>query len=430
MNIVTQSLPRGRKEMLITLTVDDMRPFVSKAALKMSTEKPIAGFRPGKAPIDRVVQQYGAMTVWKIAADIAVGKTCFQALEKEKIISVGSPEVHIEKIAPNNEFVYKAVVSLYPDVKVGSFDFSVVQKKTVVDEKEIEKIIENLRQMRAKEVLEAREAKAGDKVVIDLEVLHDKVVIEGGSQKKYPLVIGSRTMITGFEEALIGLKAGNEKSFELSFPKDYHSKDIAGKKCEFHVKLHDVYKRELSEVNDAFAQDMLRVKTVAEMRENIRKNLFEEQERQHHHESVKEMFDRLLSHSTFDDVPDVLINNEVQKMILELQESVAQQGAKFEDYLQHIKKKIDDLKIEMASEANKRVKLAVLTRKIAKEQGIVVSDEELQKELDTVVARNPGNDVVMQNTKNSGYREYLKNIMTSQKVTDWLVKKIIQVEIS
>src|SRR4030042_333272 len=293
------------------------------------------------------------MKIYEEAAALAVEKSYVEIATKEKLEPLGSPQINFEKLAANNDFVYKAIVNLVPEIKIGDIKSVKIKEKEIkVTDEDINKIIEEVRNQKATEVLENKAVEKGDKVEIDFDIFRDNVPIESGAQKKYPLIVGLGHFIPGFEEQLIGLKTNEEKEFELTFPEKYHNNNLAGKPAKFKVKLLAVYKRTLPELNDDFAKG-LGIESMVKLKEQVHHNVEHEE---HHKEEERveiEMLKKLIDKSQFGELPDILINAEVNKMLQELESNIARQGLKFEDYLKHLNKTTDQMKLEFVPKAIK-----------------------------------------------------------------------------
>lgn len=424
----TKKLPKSQLEISVTMPADDLKPFIEKAVEVLSQQTKIEGFRPGKVPYDILKQRIGEMKIYEEAAALAVEKSYIEIAKKEKFEPLSSPKVDFEKLAPGNDFTYKATVDLIPEVKVGDFKSIKIKEKDIkVTEAEVAKVIEELREMRVTEVLETKTVEKGDKVEVDFEVSRDNVVIDGGTQKKYPLVIGSNVFIPGFEDNLIGTKAEENKEFELTFPEKYHNKNLAGKPAKFKVKVLAVYKRTLPEANDEFAVS-LGQKSMAALKESIEHNLEHEA---HHKEEERidiELLEKIIEKSEFGEIPDVLVTTETNKMVQELEGNVMQQGLKFEDYLVHLNKSRDQMKLDFVPQAIKRIKGALLTRAIFFQEKMEVAESEIDRELEAMARAYQQQPQMQEHLKNPEYRDYMRNMLANHKVMDYL--KTICVEYS
>ncbi len=422
-----KDLPKGQKEITIELTVEEYKPFLEKAAEKLSQKTSIPGFRPGKASYDVLKQRLGEGEIWQAAFEFAVHKTLVDFLEEHKLPTVGQPHVDAATLAPGNPVAYKAVVSVLPEVTLADFSkISVKPKKIEIDEKRVEKSLTDLQNMRASEKLVDREAKKGDKVEIDFDTFQDKVPIENGSNKKFPLVIGENTFIPGFEDKLVGMKKDEEKEFELEFPKEYHAKQLAGKKATFKVKVLAVYERDLPELTDDFAKQLGDFKSMDDVKKKMKENMEQEEKLKKENELEDEMMEKIIEKTNFTDIADVLINAETQKMMQELERNIAQQGISLDDYLQHIGKKRDELLLEFVPQGTKRVKSALIMREVADKEKIQATDAEVNEEIAKMQAQYGNNPDMEKQFKNPEYLRFLHNIITSRKTMDFLKEKMVQ----
>jgi len=425
MNITKNKLKESELELIIEVPPADYQPFLAKAAARLSKDVKIEGFRPGKAPFDVVKGQVGEMNIYQEALDEIVSYFYYQAVTSEDIQAVSQPKINIEKMAPGNPIVFKAIVGLLPEVKLGDYKSVKIKKEEArVEDKEVNKVLEDLRKMQAKEVLTDRQAKKGDRIEADFEVSLDKVVIEGGQGKKYPLVIGEGMMIPGFEEQFIGLKAGEEKTFQLKFPDQYQNKMVAGKLCDFKVKLLSVYDRSLPELNDDWAKT-LNAGSLQDLKEKIQQNLVEEQKFNFEQKAEIEMLNKIVEKTEFSEIPEVLVESESHRMIHEFEDSIVSQGLNFADYLKSVNKEKKDLEAEFKPKALERVKASLVIKAVADERKIEVSEQELNEETEKILLQVKGNPEAEGNIKSTGYQHYLQTIIRNRKVLEALKKELI-----
>ncbi|OGY41478.1 MAG: trigger factor [Candidatus Buchananbacteria bacterium RBG_13_36_9] len=419
-NYEIKKLPKSQVEITVTVPWAELNPFIEKAALKLSEQTKIDGFRPGKVPFDILKARVGEMKIYEEAAALAVEKSYVEIATKEKLEPLGSPQINFEKLAANNDFVYKAIVNLVPEIKIGDIKSVKIKEKEIkVTDEDINKIIEEVRNQKATEVLENKAVEKGDKVEIDFDIFRDNVPIESGAQKKYPLIVGLGHFIPGFEEQLIGLKTNEEKEFELTFPEKYHNNNLAGKPAKFKVKLLAVYKRTLPELNDDFAKG-LGIESMVKLKEQVHHNVEHEE---HHKEEERveiEMLEKLIDKSQFGELPDILINAEVNKMLQELESNIARQGLKFEDYLKHLNKTTEQMKLEFVPQAIKRVKGALLTRAIFFQEKMEIPENEIDREIEAAGKMYQQYPDMLKNFKTPEYREYIRNLIGNNKVMDFL----------
>ncbi len=424
-----KKLPKSQVEILIEVTPEEIHPYLIKAAQKIAATAKIEGFRPGKAPFEVIKQKFGEMAILQEALDDIVAKTYTEAVEEGKIITIDQPQIEIQKMAPGEIFAYKATASILPKVTVGDYkDLKVEKKKIEVKKEEVSKVIDDLRKMRASEVLVEREAKTGDKAEIDFDIFLDNVLIENGQYKKFPAILGEGRFIPGFEEQLIGLKAGDKKDFKLKFPDEYFQKNLAGKEAEFKTSCLGIYEIVLPENNDEFANAISggQFKTVKELEENIEHNLKHEKEHEEDHRLENEMLEKLVAISEFEEIPEVLIESERHRMMHELKDNIAKQGFDFNNYLASIKKTAEELEKELTPQAEMRAKTSILAREIYQKQKIEVREDEVLLEIEELAKGYPNNPEIRKQLEAETYKEYLRNKIGNRKVMEHLKQTIIK----
>jgi len=429
MKSAIKKLPKSLIEISVEVSADELMHFMKKAAAKISETAKIEGFRPGKAPYEIVKSKFGEMGILQEAIDDIIMKTYYEAIKENNLVTLGQPQIDVEKAAPENPFIYKATVSVLPSVKIGDpKKISLKRQEIKITAEQVEKIVEEIRSMRATENIVEREAKLGDLAKLDFNVYRDNVPIENGKSQNYSLLLGENRFIPGFEDNLIGLKAGEEKEFKLSFPKNYHEKSLAGKPAEFKVKINSVAEIVKPEFTDGFAKEISGGKfaNVAELKDSIKANLTQEEANKQDQRLEIEMLELLAKASEFEDLPEMLVHEEIHRMLHELQDSIAKQGLKFDDYLLAIKKSVDELEKEMEPQAETRVKTSIIAREIYQEQKMEVTPDEVEKEVTEILRNYPENPDVRKQIETETYKEYLKNAIGNRKVMDYLKAIIIK----
>ncbi len=416
-----KQLPKSQVELTIELSQEEIGPYQEQAAKSLSYGTKIAGFRPGKAPYEMVERELGTMKILQEAAELAIEKSFTEAIIENKLVTIGPPQVTLEKLAPGNPLSYKAIVSLLPKVDLTDYrKVKAVKREVKVEPKEIDETVENLRKMYGKEKLVTRPVRKGDKVEIDLDTYMDKVPIDGGTSKNHPVVIGEGHFIPGFEDSVIDMAAGQTKEFQLKFPKEYHRKDLAGKPVEFKVKVNNVFEIELPVVDDSFAKMLGQFEKLDEMRAQIEQSIHRDKANKEQQRWELEIVNQLITKSSFGDIPEILMETELHKMMHELEHEVTGEGMKFDDYLQSIKKSKEELEKEFRPQAEKRIRTALVLREIATKEKIQVSDGELDKEIADHQKQYEKRPEIAEQLKKPEYRDYLRNILRSQKVFKWL----------
>ncbi len=434
MKVEKKDLPKKEIEYIFELTTEELKPYLDKAAVEISKDKKIQGFRPGKAPYAIVVKEVGEMQVMQTAANLAISKIVYEHLQKEDLEIVDEPAVEVLKLAPNNPFRFKATVSLVPHVQIADYDKISIKPvpEIKVESKEVEKTLEDISKSRGKEALADKAAEKGDKVEMNFDTFMDNVPIEHGSAKKHALVLGEGKMIPGFEDNVVGMKKDEEKEFDLAFPKEYHEKKLAGKKATFKIKVLAVYKVEMPTIDDAFAKE-LGLKDLAGLKTHVESNIKREKQLKEEQKQELEMINSLIDKSTFDELPEILINQEAHKMVHELEDTIMRQGMDFKHYLEHMKKTEADLRLDFTPDAIKRVKTAILIREAAKKEKLEVTDKEVDEEIERTIASyklNPAYASQMaeleKNIRSDHAKRYFKNLITNRKTIQKLKTTLIK----
>lgn len=425
MKIDYKDLSRAQAEIIIELSPQEYEPYLKKAAFIISENVKISGFRPGKAPYDVIRSQVGEGRIWEEALEHAVKKTLFSAFKEKGLLTVGAPKIEIVTLVPGNPVIYKAVVNLLPVVKKLILDIAkIARKKISVGQDELDRSFRDLQKLRSKEKIVLREVRTGDKVDVDFKIFLDNVPLENGDGKKIPVVIGENKFIPGFEEKLIGEKAGDEKEFQFTFPKDYYQKNIAGKLVDCKVKILSVYEIELPKFDDEFAKGF-HFDTFEAFKKQIHDNLLLQMQSKEERRIEDSIIHTLVEKNTFSDIPDILIRSESQSMLQELERGMQEDGLNFEDYLTHIKKTRDGLLLEFIPSAIQRIKVAILLREIVKKFNIFATEEEVQKSAQKEAPKHARSGSSADLGKNQEFLEYIKNTVTSKKVLNFLKEKLV-----
>lgn len=410
-------------ELTTELTQDDFQPFLERAGARLSQKKPVPGFRPGKASLNVVVKNFGEMPVWEEASVEAVEKTFSQNIFEQKLNTVGSPKIEVIKLAPGNPFVYKATVSLLPEVTLGDFtSLNIKTKPSVVEDKHVEKTLDDLRKMQTKEKISSDPLKNTGKAVVDMNISLDSVPLEGGQTKNHAIYLNEEYYVPGLKEKILGMKKGETREFKLAFPKEHFQKNLAGKEADFKVTATEIFELEPPELNDVFAQS-LGQKNLAELKELVRKNLETEAKMKDEEKREIELLEKAVEASKFEDIPELLVNEETHKMLHELKDGLAHQGMNFEEYLKKMNKKAEDLRLDFAPQAVKRIKTALMLRQIILDQKLAITDKELDEEVAKAAAPHKDDPKTLEAVHSPEARNWLANSLLNKKAIDWLKTK-------
>ncbi|MFH1597826.1 MAG: trigger factor [Patescibacteria group bacterium] len=419
-----KKLPKNQVQIVVEIPVDAHKPHLEKAAQLLVKDSKISGFRPGKVPYDILKEKLGESAIYQEAAHLIVEKTYPDICQKEKLLTVASPKVEVIKVAPGNPFIYKVIVPLLPRVTLGDYKkFKSQKNKVEVKPEQVEKVLQDLRQMRATEVAADKAIAKGDKAEIDFQIFMDKVAIEGGQGNKFAMIVGEGYFIPGFEDQLIGMTKGQEKKFQLTFPKNYFQKNLANREGDFQVKVVAVYERKLPELNDNFAKTVgNKFLSFNHLKQELTKNLEQEEQRKEDQRFELALLEEIIGRSQFEEIPEILIEAELDKMIAELRAEIESRQLKFDDYLKSIKQSVENLRGEFNDKAIKRVKTALVSREIAETEDIDANDEEVAAEINKTMQLYAGDEDIKKRLATPQYFTYLKNVMISKKVFQFLDK--------
>jgi len=421
-----KKLEKSEIELTITVAPADYEKHLQKAAQRLSERTTIKGFRKGKVPFDVVKKEVGEMAILQEALEDVIRETFYNAVTDEKLETIGMPKIDIEKIAPGNDIIYKATVGLMPKVELANLSKIEVKKEIKkVDDAKITETLDAIRGINATETPKDGPAVGTDKLVIDMDMKLDNVPIEGGQAKDYQVYLSEDHYVRGFNKEVEGLKKGEEKEFTLDFPDTHYQKMLAGKKVQFKIKVKEVLERHLPELTDEMAKK-LGQDTVEKLKETIIKNLEAEAEQKAEQKTEIEMLEKIVADSKFEPIPTVIIDSERQKMFYELKSNLERHGVEIDQYLADIKKTEKELYEEFKTQAEKRAKAALVSRQVAIEQNLKVSEEELNQEIENMREIYKNEKETLERLNDAGVRESIATAIQNKKVVKWLKEKIVK----
>ncbi|OGH72021.1 MAG: trigger factor, partial [Candidatus Magasanikbacteria bacterium RIFCSPLOWO2_02_FULL_43_22] len=416
-------LEKSQIELTITVAPAEYQKHLERAAQKISERAAIKGFRPGKAPYEMIKKEIGEMKIMQEALEAIVQASFYDAIKSEGVETVGMPQISLEKMAPDNDLTYKATVALMPKVKLSNIKKVSVKKEVKkVEDKDIEKTLDSLRETRAKEVIKTGKAENNDMLLIDLEMFLDKIPVEGGQARDYRVYLGEDHYVPGFNQQAAGLQKGDEKEFALDFPPNHYQKNLAGKKVNFKIKVKDVFERQLPPADDEFAK-ILGQESFTKLQELMRRNLTEEAKKHAEQKYEIELLDNMVAQSEFEEIPEVLLNAERQKMFYELKSDLEHHGITIEKYLEDIKKTKQEMFEEFRAQAEKRAKAALVSRQIAKENNITAGDEEIDKEIKMMEDVYKDNKERVERLKFPEVRNAIAMLVQNRKTIEWMKRE-------
>lgn len=386
MNANWEKTENNKGNLTVEVDAERVNHALDEAFKKVVKQVEVPGFRKGKVPRFIFEQRFGVEALYQDAVDILLPEAYSEAVEETEIEPVEQPEIDIEQIEKGKNFIFTATVTVKPEVKLGTYKgLEVVDKDTTVSEEDIDNELEQLRERFAELVVkEEGEAENGDTVVIDFEGTIDGEPFEGGSAENHSLEIGSNSFIPGFEEQLIGVKPGDEKEVTVTFPDDYQAEELSGKEATFQVKIHEIKRKELPELDDEFAKDANEnVETLDELKQDIRQRL-EEQKEQEAENAKRDSVVEKASENAEIDIPDPMIENELDRMVQEFEQRFQAQGITPDMYYEITGTSKDDLREQFRDDAEKRIRANLTLEAIAKEENVEVSQEDVDKELENM----------------------------------------------
>lgn len=361
---------------------------LDKAFTTVVKKTSIPGFRKGKVPRSIFEARFGVESLYNDAIDILLPEAYSEAVDEADIFPVDRPEIEIEQFAKGETFKFKAKVTVKPEVKLGEYKgLEVPVAKAEVSEEDVNEELTRLQQRHAElSVLEEGAAENGDVVVIDFDGSVDGVQFEGGQAERYSLELGSNSFIPGFEEQVVGMATGDFKDVSVTFPESYHAVELAGKDAVFKVKLHEIKRKNLPELDDEFAKDVSEFDTLDEFKADLKSQIATRKENEVKAAKESAAVEKAAENAEVE-IPEAMISSETENMVRDFDNRLRQQGMNLEMYTGFSGQTTDDLKEQMKEEASKRVRNNLVLEQIAKEENIEVSEEEVTAELEKMAGQ-------------------------------------------
>ncbi|WP_436887867.1 trigger factor [Mammaliicoccus sciuri] len=407
---------------LLTVTVpkEEVDKGLDKAFKKVVKQINVPGFRKGKMPRPLFEQRFGVESLYQDALDFILPEAYGNAVEEAEINPVDRPEIDVTQMEKGKELIFEATVTVEPEVELGDYKgLSIEKQDREVTDEEFNQAIEDAVSRQAELTVKEGEIAEGDVVNINFDGYVDGEAFEGGQAEGYDLEIGSGSFIPGFEEQLIGLKANDSKDVVVTFPEEYHAEELAGKEATFKCEVNEVKSKEIPELDDELAQELDEsVSTVDEYKEKLRKDLGEAKVNQAEATEKEEAITKATDNAKVD-IPEAMINTELDRMMQEFEQRISQQGLNLELYYQFSGQSEEELKAQMKEDAEKRVKTNLTLRAIADAENIEVSDADVEAEF-AKMSEQFGLSV--EDIKATlGNNDILVNDLKIQKVIDLLV---------
>ncbi|GIP31330.1 trigger factor [Paenibacillus sp. J2TS4] len=380
-----EKIEKNQGVLTVEVDAEQFNDALDKAFKKVAAKVNVPGFRKGKVPRSIFEKRFGAESLYQDALDIVLPEAYIQAVKETGIEPIDRPEVDIEEIGKGQALKFKAKVDVKPEVKLGDYKgLEATERSSEVTDEELDAELKQLQQRHAElVVVEEGQAEQGDTVIIDFEGFVDGEAFEGGKAEKYSLELGSNSFIPGFEDQVVGMAKEEEKDIEVSFPEEYHAEHLKGKAAVFKVKLHEIKRKNLPELDDEFAKDVSEFETLAEYKEDLSKRLAERKEQANKAETQQELVTKAAEAAEVE-IPAVMIDTEVETMLKDFEDRLRMQGMNLEMYFQFSGQSEEALKEQMRGDAEKRVLNNLVLEAIAKEENIEASEEDINEELENM----------------------------------------------
>lgn len=386
-----EKLEKSQVALTIEVGAEAFEAALEKAYRKMRHQFRLPGFRPGKAPRKMIEKMYGVEVLFDEAINIAFPDAYEEAVKEKELAAVGYPSVELVGECTREGFTFKAVTPVYPEVTLGQYKgLSAPKREVTVNEEDVDHRLKSMAERNTRLESVEREAREGDMAVIDYEGFLNGKPFDGGKGEKYSLELGSHSFVPGFEEQVVGMKAGDEKDIDITFPEDYH-KELAGKAVVFKVKCHEVKEKQVPEMDDDFAKDVSEFDTLDELKEDLKKKIAEERQKDIDREFEEELMNQVAEGITAD-VPDAMVERQARQFLDNFKSQIAQQGIPYEQYMQMTGMQESKLLDDAREPALKQVRMDLAVAEIVKTENIEASDEDVEAEYERM-SKQIGMDV-------------------------------------
>lgn len=425
MSVQVENLEKNMAKLTIEVPAEELEKAIQSAYMKQKGKISLPGFRKGKVPRHMIEKMYGVEIFFEDAANQLINQEYPKAVDESGLDIVSRPTIDVEQIEKGKPFIFTAEVAVKPEVTLGKYmGVQVTRIDTTVTDEEVEAEINKERENNARTItVEDRPVAEGDTAVIDYEGFVDGQPFEGGKGENHSLVIGSHSFIDNFEEQLIGKNTGDELEVNVTFPEEYHAKELAGKPAVFKVKINEIKAKELPELDDDFAQDVSEFDTLAEYRESVKIKLTERKENAAKRDKEEEAIAKIVDKSKMD-IPEAMIETQIDNMIDNFASRMAQQGLTMEQYMQFTGMNVEKMREQMRPDALKRIQNSLVLEQIAKEENIEVTDEEVEAEI-TKMAEMYGMEAdKLKEYMGDAEKESMKKDLAVQKAVDLVVENV------
>ena len=406
----------------VTIEAEKFDEAIKKVYFKSAKYFNIPGFRKGKAPMNIVEKYYGKEIFYEDAFNEVVPEELEKAVEENKLEVVSRPDIEVTQIGKGQDLIFTAVFQTKPEAELGKYKGVEIKKiEYKVTDEDVEHELGHMQEHNSRLIsVEDRPVEKGDIANINFEGFVDGVAFEGGKAENHDLEIGSNTFIPGFEDQIIGMKIEEEKDINVKFPDEYFSKELAGKDATFKVKVNEIKKKELPTLDDEFAKDVSEFDTLKELKESIK----EKQQKQNDERAKYETQDAVIKavcENVKVDIPSGMVETETENMLKDMEQRLAYQGLKLDQYLQMMGKTKEEMQKEYEPQAIEAIKSRLAIEAVIKAEKIEVADIDIDEKIKEM-AKNYGRENDEEFLKNENVRNYIKQGLESEKAIEFLVE--------
>ena len=424
MSLQVEKLEKNMAKLTVEVPAEQFDEAIKAAYNKNKNRFNIPGFRKGKAPQAMIEKMYGPGVFYEDAANEAIDSSYGDAMKESGLEIVSRPEIDITQIEKGKAFIYTATVAVRPEVTLGQYKGVEVQKADAeVTDSDVETELKRVQDQNARLVsIEDRPVEDGDQTVIDFEGFVDGKPFDGGKGTDYPLTIGSHSFIDTFEEQLIGKNIGEECEVNVTFPGEYHAKELVNKPATFKVTVKEIKKEELPELNDEFASEVSEFETLEEYKNDIRTKLADRKQKAATTENENRVVEKVVENAQMD-IPDPMVDNEVMNMLQDTARGMQSQGLSLDQYLQYTGQTVDTMKEQMKPQAIRRIQTRLVLEAVAAAENITISDEKLEEELKKMADSYQMEVEKLKEYMGEFEKEQMKKDLAVQEAVDLLVSE-------
>ena len=424
MSLQVEKLEKNMAKLTVEVPAEQFDEAIKAAYNKNKNRFNIPGFRKGKAPQAMIEKMYGPGVFYEDAANEAIDSSYGDAMKESGLEIVSRPEIDITQIEKGKAFIYTATVAVRPEVTLGQYKGVEVQKADAeVTDSDVETELKRVQDQNARLVsIEDRPVEDGDQTVIDFEGFVDGKPFDGGKGTDYPLTIGSHSFIDTFEEQLIGKNIGEECEVNVTFPGEYHAKELVNKPATFKVTVKEIKKKELPELNDEFASEVSEFETLEEYKNDISTKLADRKQKAATTENENRVVEKVVENAQMD-IPDPMVDNEVMNMLQDTARRMQSQGLSLDQYLQYTGQTVDTMKEQMKPQAIRRIQTRLVLEAVAAAENITISDEKLEEELKKMADSYQMEVEKLKEYMGEFEKEQMKKDLAVQEAVDLLVSE-------